>query len=183
MYWCNKRKHNTLLLTIFFFTGLNGCKPEVKQGNGSLKYFDLKKYFTAEALRLTKQHVVVLKTASYNGQQQTKPTPIKDWNRELALFTESDINKASWKDSYTAKANADSIVYTAIDTTLHTRRILIGLSNNKVRCIQINNFTKNMLYQTGEQLAYYPDSLYSIKKQQAIVLLGTNKYTITGKFK
>src|SRR5690349_9757697 len=108
MYWCNKRKHYTLLLlTIFLLSGLNGCKPEVKQGNGSLKYFDLKKYFTAEALRLTKQHPVVLKTANYNGQQQTRHTPIKDWSRELALFTESDINKASWKDSYSAKANAD----------------------------------------------------------------------------
>ncbi len=185
MYWCNPRKQHVcvLLLIVVFWTCIFGCKPEVKQGNGSLRYFDLKRYFNAEATRLNLKQTPILKTASYNGHEYTKPAKIKNWKRELALFIESDINKASWKDSYQVKSNADSIVYNAIDTALHIRQILVILRDTQVRSVRIKNFTKNLLYQTKEQLTYFPDSLYSIKKNQKILFLGLNNYTITGKFR
>jgi hypothetical protein len=180
MCWYKQHKIYALLLVFIF---CYGCKPEVRNANGSVKYFDIKKYFTDEAAKLTQHQRPVAKTVSYNGSAQTKTITIKNWMRELDLFTSSDINKAAWKDLYTMTSNADSIVYTAIDTSLHTRRVLISLKANKITGIQISNFTKNWLYQTKEVLVYYPDSLYYIEKHQAVKLMGVNNYIITGKLK
>jgi hypothetical protein len=184
MYWCNASRYSitglfVLLLTASFWS----CRPEVKQSNGTLKYFDLSGYFKAEAARLAKQHKPIVKTVSYNGKPETKNILIKNWVRELDLFTSSDINKAAWKDSYQIAKSDDSIVYTTIDTNLHSRRIVISLKTSQVKAIIINNFTKNMLYETSEKLIYYPDSLYYIEKHQHVKLLGTNTYQIIGRFK
>ena len=183
MYWCKASRYSiaglfVLLLTAPFWS----CKPEVKQSNGTLKYFDLAGYFKAEAARLGKQNKPIVKTVSYNGKPETKNILIKNWVRELDLFTSSDINKAAWKDTYQIAKSDDSIVYTAIDTNLHSRRIVVSLKTGHVKGIIINNFTKNMLYETSEKLIYYPDSLYFIEKHQHVRLLGTNSYQITGRF-
>ncbi|EHQ29876.1 hypothetical protein Mucpa_5809 [Mucilaginibacter paludis DSM 18603] len=160
----------------------SNCKPVVSH-DGRPPYFDLKAYFTAEAQRLGKQQRLILKTVNYNNQPEEKDVAIKNWQRELALFTESDINKPSWRDSYKKTANNDSIVYRAVDTNLNTRYISIHLKAKQVSGIRIVNFTKNLLYQTKENLSYYPDSLYKIEKHQSVKILGANNYEITGKFK
>jgi hypothetical protein len=183
MYWYKLPKPILLLLICSAsLIYLAGCKPAIKQ-NGSIRYFDLKKYFTDEALRLDKQHKAILKTVNYNNQPEKKTILIKNWQREFALFIESDINKPSWRDSYKGVTNADSIVYTAIDTNLRTRRISISLKANKVTEVHILNFTKNLLYQTKENLNYYPDSAYQIEKHQLVRILGANNYQIIGRFK
>jgi hypothetical protein len=178
MYWY---KLSALVVVIALMAA--GCKPEVKDDKGQLKYFDIKKYFNAEAIRLAKQYPHITKTVSYNGQQETKTVTIKHWQQEFNSFIESDINKAAWKDSYSTNTNGSCITYTATDTTLHTRNLIINLKGNKVASVYVINFTKNMLYQTREALAYIPDSIYIIEKNQKVRLLGNNDYKITGKFK
>ncbi|MBW4891409.1 hypothetical protein KXQ82_16900 [Mucilaginibacter sp. HMF5004] len=181
MFWYKLRPAVVIILLM-----AASCKPEVKDDNGKLKYFDLKKYFNNEAARLTRQYQHINKTVSYNGQQETKNVTIKHWQQELNSFIESDVNKAAWKDSYIQKAeHAYAISYIALDTTLHTRRIEIFFeprNNTKVEKIEISNFTSNMLYKTKEQLVYVPDSIYVIEKNQKVRLLGNNDYKITGKF-
>lgn len=161
---------------------LSSCKPEVRH-DGSQRYFDLKGYFSGEAQRLGKRHKAISKMVNYNNQPETKDIIIKNWQRELALFAESDINKPSWRDSYKQAISNDSIVYTAIDTNLNTRYIAIKLQAKKVSRVRIVNFTKNLLYQTKENLTYYPDSIYRIEKHQSVKILGANNYEITGKLK
>ena len=179
MYWYKNKTVLTIGTVILFMAA---CKPETRD-NGGLKYFDLKKYFTAEAVRLTKRHPHIYKSVNYNNKPENKLILIKNWKRELGLFIESDINKPSWKDSYRISTKHDSIIYTAADTTLRTRNILIVLKNNKVNAVQINNLTKNLLYKTTDHLSYYPDSVYQIEKHQSVQVLGANNYQITGKFK
>ncbi|WP_448699831.1 hypothetical protein ACFGVR_22175 [Mucilaginibacter sp. AW1-3] len=182
MYWCKASRYSTICFFVLLAT-FYGCKPDVKQSNGTLKYFDLSGYFKGEAVRLNQQNKPIVKTVSYNNQPETKTITIKNWPREFDLFITSDINKAAWKDSYTIAKNSDSIVYAAIDTNLHTRQIVLRLKGGQVTGITIDNFTKNMLYQTREKLVYYPDSIYFIEKHQYVKLLGTNNYQITGKFR
>jgi hypothetical protein len=179
MYWYKNKTVLTICISILFMAA---CKPEIKD-NGGLKYFDLKKYFTDEAARLAKLHPHIYKTVNYNNKPENKTILIKNWKRELGLFIESDINKPSWKDSYRVSTKHDSVMYTATDTALRTRNILIVLKNKKVNFIEINNLTKNLLYQTTDHLTYYPDSVYRIEKHQSVKVLGGNNYQITGKFK
>ena len=177
MYWC--KRNIVLALSVVFVAA---CKPEIKD-NGTAKYFDLKKYFTDEAVRMEKLHSTVLKTVNYNGKPEQKKITVTNWKRELGLFIESDINKPAWKDSYRVTTQHDSTIYTAIDTNLRTRSVLIVAKANQVKLIAISNFTKNMLYQTKDVLAYYPDSVYQIEKHQSVRILGSNNYLITGKLR
>ena len=148
-----------------------------------MKYFDLKKYFTDETNRLTKLNQPVFKSVDYNGKAEKKSVTIKNWPRELALFTESDINKAAWRQSYTLSGTKDSIVYNAIDTNLRTRHIWIKMSGEKVKSVRVVNFTTNLLYRTKDSLCYYPDSAYFMAKYQSVKILGTNNYQVIGLFK
>jgi len=177
MYWC--KRNSILALSLLLITA---CKPEIKD-NGTAKYFDLKQYFTNEAARMEKLHSAVFKTVNYNNKPEQKRVLIKNWKRELGLFAESDINKPAWKDSYKVSTQNDSTLYTAIDTNLRTRSVLIVMQAKQVKLIAISNFTKNLLYQTKDVLAYYPDSLYLIEKHQSVKILGSNNYLISGKLR
>ncbi len=167
-----------IISTIFFFPA---CKPDIKETGATGKYFDLKAYFKADSARLSKIPQPILKTVTHNGVTESKKVKIDNWMRELSLFTESDINKPAWRDSYQTQQTDHTIIYMATDTTLKTREILINKKQNgQVKYIAIYNYTKNLLYDTYEKLTYIPDSIYKIEKTQHVKLLGTNKYVITG---
>jgi len=172
---------NRSIFLLFFI--LASCKPAAEK---SLKnsFEDIKGFFESEVIRLNKNKSVVDKTITQNELSETKEGIQIDWENELSLFTGSDINKASWKDSYRIIKDSSSIAYLAIDTTLRTREIRIKMdSNGKPRHILIKNSSKNYLYESTETLMYIPDSAYSIDKYQKVILLGKNKYLIRAEIK
>lgn len=146
-------------------------------------YFDLKKYFTEEASRISKNYPQIKKSVSRNGETETKIVSIQNWPAELALFIESDINKPSWQRSYRKEVSGNFKIYTALDKSLRTRKIVIKQEKKQVIWILIENYTRNELYSTIEKLSYFPGSHYEIRKNQSIRLLGRNQYLITGWFK
>ncbi|QJD94808.1 hypothetical protein HH214_02400 [Mucilaginibacter robiniae] len=157
------------------------CKPDVKSTEGSVKYFELKKFIKADSARLTRAQVIVTKTVQHNNSvSETKQLRIVNWGRELEPFSASDLNKPAWRQSYTIQQAADSIIYTAKYSELITHRMVIYKQDKTVKKIIISNYTKNLLYQTTEQLVYFPDSLYLIDKLQQVKFLGSNRYQIKG---
>ena len=178
MYWCKQR----ITLLLFFgllAIGLTSCRPEIKKAN----FFDLSGYFTKEAARLNARNKPVFKTVEHNGDFEGKKILIRDWNAELSLFKNSDINKPAWSSSYGIYGNNGITIYMAKDIDLRTRRIMIKQENGKVKWIVIyNHAPKNLLYDSFEKLTYIPDSLYLIEKRQSVRVLGTNRYRIKGLF-
>lgn len=158
------------------------CKPEIKETGATLKYFDLKEYFKGDSARLARINPTITKTVSHNGESESKKLKIANWGREFGLFTSSDINKPAWKDSYTVKETADSIVYTAKFTELKTREISIHKSAGKVTLVHVVNNLHNLLYTTIEKLTYVPGSYYLIEKNQQVKVMGANNYLIKGVF-
>lgn len=186
MYWCKGFYSNTKLLcsVLLCVSGLAACRPDVHESTGSKRYFDLKKFISTDSARLNKANLLISKTVSQNkSEEQTRNIIIKNWGQELGLFSASDINKPAWRDSYTIAQKGDSVVYTAKDAELVTRRMVIQTNNGQVKKISINNNTKNLLYKTKEHLVYFPDSLYIIDKLQQVKLIGSNRYLIKGKIK
>jgi hypothetical protein len=182
MYWCKPFK--IFCSVVLCTSGLLACRPDVHESNADRRYFDLRKFINTDSARLNKAHTKVTKTVMHNTDyRQTKDIAIKNWGQELGLFSASDINKPAWRDSYTIQARGDSVVYTANDAELVTRRMAIHAVKGEVKKIEINNFAKNILYQTTEHLVYYPDSLYIIDKLQQVKVIGTNRYLVTGKLK
>ena len=144
-------------------------------------YADVKGFFETEIARLEKTNPEVYKTVARNQASETRSVGNINWKTELSLFSESDINKPAWKNSYKVLNQAGKIIYLASDSSLRTREISINKDRDgKIRKIKILNHTQNMLYTSTEQLTYIPDSLYQISKQQHVVLIGNNQYYIQG---
>src|SRR5690606_13810786 len=126
-------------------------------------YFSLADYFNSEATRLQQVHPEIIKTVSKDNDEEQRKIRIADWKEEFALFIDADINKPAWQNSYRTDSTDTSITYSSIDSTLRTKAIHVERSTaGTLTHIQITNQVSNMLYQTGEQLDYYPDSMYRI---------------------
>lgn len=158
------------------------CKPAIKETGAQIKFFDIKDYFKHEAARLTKLNRDVKKSVEHNGDKDAKKVHIANWDRELNLFTESDINKPAWSRSYAVDSTASNITYKAKFPELKTRYITICRTNGKVTAIEIENDTHNLLYNTTEKLTYLPDTFYQIEKTQKVKVMGGNSYKIKGEF-
>lgn len=142
-------------------------------------YFSLESYFSGEIDRLTSLDNPVKKTVSINGETESQTLRISNWRHELDPFLGADINKAAWKTSYSIDSIENVLVYRALEPDLKTRKITIEKdSGGQVRRIEMENELVNWIYQSKEQLKYVPDSLYEIKKQQTIRIVGTNEYHI-----
>jgi hypothetical protein len=160
---------------------LTFCTEEHTPDNSSKVYFDLKGFFKKEAANFQQKNPVIKKTISKNDLTETKNVIIRNWTNELELFSSSDINKSAWKDLYEVKTSAKVTQYTAREDNLRTRKIIIDKSlNGEVGHVFILNQVANNLYSSTEELNYYPDSLYSIRKKQKILLIGNNDYSIIG---
>lgn len=160
-------------------TGLVSCKSGSDKVEKTHTYFDITGYFSRQTTSLQKRDPLIIKTIVDNGNTETRKVKIADWPTELALFSASDINKASWKNSYSIVKTPLSVSYSAKDSNLKTQRIFIRFDEkNQVKQISISNRSDNILYKDAEQLDFYPDSAYIIHKDQQIRVLGKHKYMI-----
>lgn len=167
---------------IFAFLVLSACAGQ-KEEKDVKTYLDIKTFFTTEARRLSLANPEINKTVARNDASETRTLKNINWETELSLFAESDINKPAWQDSYKVISRAGKTTYLAADSSLRTREINITKDQNgRIRKITILNQVDNMLYSSTEQLLYIPDSVYQISKQQHVAIIGDNRYFITGKF-
>ena len=162
---------------------LGGCAANEQNKPQSAAYFDLKGYFEKEATKLNKLNLEIDKSVAINGSAEQKIVKIKDFNKELSTFIASDINKLSWRGSFTVKKDANAERYITINDKIPVKQIEIHYLNKKIKQIQIVSVTDNILYHSSDTLNYFPDSLYEIRKTQKIKLLKKKVYVVVGKFK
>jgi hypothetical protein len=152
--------------------------------NKQLEYVDLQGFFSAEAGRLNAQKPTFTKTVSINGKTESKLLNKSiDWEKELSVFKEADINKPAFRGMYQIRTSPNRTIYTTLSKNVPVKRIEVEFGDaKKPTGIRIFQLTKNMIYQSTDTLSYYPDSVYSIHKKQVVRVLGTTFYTINGKF-
>jgi len=172
------------LYILIFLVSTLSCTQQKQQGQLNQKpYFDLSRYFQQQAQYLANKKQTVKKTVSKNDLSEKKTLQLTSWTNELELFRSSDINKADWLNSYTVDSTVQLITYHSKDPKLRTKRIAVYKNpEGTIQRISILNSDKNWLYQSVEQLDYFPDSHYKISKKQTIRIMGENTYTIEGKF-
>ena len=172
-------------LPIFILLFLFGCdsQPEQKQEN-ELTYFDLKGYFEKEASRLSKTNPMLSKTVGVNESSETRKIRISDWEKELEIFKDADINKAAWKGMFTEIKQPGRQIYTSNDEKIPVKQLQLYYSEkgDKIKGLQIIIHTDNMLYSSCDTLSYYPDSLYQVNKSQDILLLSKKNYQVSAAF-
>jgi len=170
-------------IAVFAIALLSCNQRKAAEANTSFLYFDIKGYFGKEVARLQKLNSTVQKTVSVNGVTENKTTAITDWQKELAIFVNADINKTSWRGSFKIAKENGADVYTSDNKKIPVKKVVVEKRDLKVNKVEIIIDNKNILYQSQDTLTYYPDSLYQINKQQKIRLLKLKKYLIIGKLK
>ncbi|MCY1525449.1 hypothetical protein D9M68_604280 [compost metagenome] len=171
---------------ILFLLGLSlfaACmKQQEKNEKASPAYFDLKKYFEAEAVRLNKVGLKINKSVAINDDKTQKMVSIEDFNKEFESFISADINKASWRGSFVVKTTPELISYESNSDKIPVKKLELSRKNGKINAIHIFVANQNILYTSQDTLNYFPDSLYQIKKNQKIKLLEMKEYEVIGRF-
>ena len=101
-------------------------------------------------------------------------------------FLEADINKPSWKRSYsidsTTSGNEVQIMYSALEPKLNVRSIEIRKTNNVPTRIKIITEKQNAYYHALQTMEYSPSKEYIISGGQKVILADTTSYLIHSVF-
>jgi hypothetical protein len=170
-----------LLLTVLFFGGCNSSAPEKQRS--VLEYFDLKGYIGKETRRLRQLNPEVDKTVMVDNVVEHKKLKIANWQKELSVFSDADINKSAWKGLFRLHKAKDSETYISDNEKVPVKSLVIRYKAGRIYKIEVLNSSSNILYTSNDTLSYFPDSLYGIKKTQHIKLLNEKNYRITGRFR
>jgi hypothetical protein len=161
------RYYPFLLLLGFLFVA---CAESAGSGEGDLPpvFFDLATYMQEQIDSLANNSVRVEKTIELNGKLETREMDDVNFANDLRVFREADINKPAWVEKYAADTQRLSgrhllITYTALDSSLQTRSLVIDQDRGQVRKIEIFRRTGTVLSDGRHELWYEPARGYSVR--------------------
>jgi len=173
-------------LLLFF-----GCQSQNEQTPKDTafdpNYFDLKGYFEEEIDRLQRADAPVRKRVVVNAQSEEKTLDTLDFEQELEVFVESDINEPDWLDKYQVDSTFQNnrltrLTYQALDEQLRTRRLEINFADEQVERIDVLNSGTSRVAGSEQQLTYLPDSGYTITSRQYTILSKDDSLRIEVRF-
>ncbi|MBX7205224.1 MAG: hypothetical protein K1X81_07350 [Bacteroidia bacterium] len=172
---------------ILFFV-LAACENVKDKAAASNKYFSLTQFANeveADIARDTTRNFE--KKVTINGKSEVKNSIKPDWNTDLELLRQMDINKPSWQLSFsqteTALPNGQLIRISASDSMPQVKEVrIVKDKKGKVREVFAIKHTQNLLYELTQSVHYFTDSLYQIKSSQKIWLLGDKEFFLETKF-
>lgn len=153
---------------------LVGCQPDIETADRQRSFFDLEAYFQQQIDSLNAAQPSLRKSATIGERKEEKELRELDYTEELQIFQQSHINRPAWSDKYQVDSTIrngqlNAITYTALDTSLNTRSIIIDFAQGRVSRIQIENRSQSMIADTEQQLQYIPGSSYRIFSSQQTV--------------
>lgn len=152
-----------------------------------LYFFDLAGFFDQEIQHLKGEKIKAHKKVQYNDKEDVLQPQQLDYEKELAVFVHSDINKLSWREKYQADTvrngnNIRSIHYRALDDQLKTRNITIDFKESEVAQITIRNRLKSIMANNWQELEYVPGKGYQVQGTQQMRWAGKDKMGIQVEF-
>lgn len=147
----------SLLLVLFV---LFSCKEELLESNKSKHFFDLKAFVKSQAELLSKQGMPVIKKVAKGGKSEQVTLSKLNWEQELNLIAESDLNRPSWKNHYdidTARSDDSYVVtYTGQNKDLAVKRIVLTFRNSDhaFMALTIEKSSENFLYTSWQKIYY-----------------------------
>ncbi len=177
-----------IVIFLFIAIGSTSCEELANQSlPNDVVFFDLKAFMTQEINRLNSQKPTVKKTTGVNGQTETKTLQLKDFQTELKIFQEADINKLAWIDKYQADSvfvgnQLLSIAYTAMENKLTTKELKVDFKDGVVSKIHVATKASSIVTDVEKQLIYEPDIRYSILSKQNTTGSSPNEVKVEGEF-
>ncbi len=170
---------------------ISSCQNKETADHTTTKpYFDLKGFFVHEIQTLNSKQARLNKTVWLNEREEKKSgMTALNWENELALFADADLNKAAFigqyhTDTLPVAADTIGIVYTALKPDLRVQRAALYCSPDQktVYRIDIKNKVRNPLYSSDEALYYIPQKEYGISNRQKVMWRKADSLSIKGVF-
>lgn len=170
--------------SIFIVLFLNACGPNNSVSNSA--YFDLKNYFIAEGDLHNSLHDKAQKILVKGDHSETRIFTINNWIDELTPFIESDINKPSWKNSFTVDSmvneNKIQVTYLNKDKSVPVKTLIIEKIDQHISKITIETEKENIFYSAKSTMEYTPALGYLIKNRQKSFLSDPDDFELKVNF-
>lgn len=176
------------IFSVILFFSLMACKSGQEKKAEYKKYFDLIQFGEQEKASLEGDTTGIFeKRVTVNGKCEVKKMNKIEWDTDLELLREFDINKPSWQSSFsqteTVLPNGQLIRIIATDSMPQVKEVkVVKNQSGKVMEVYAIRCTKNFLYELTQSVHYFTDSLYQLKSSQKIWLLGDKKFFMEIKF-
>ena len=179
-------KKTTYRITSFVFILLHlSCNKSVDNSVRTNTYFSIRDFFKNETKRLANSKTSVRKTIMKGDTfEEIKLTP-KNWQEELVIFSECDINKPAWVRSYSldsiVKPDYTIVTYTTVEN-IPVKKIILVKNKTGVLSVSIEKNTSNLIYESSQNLIYSAKNGYEIIGEQKVYFLSPNQYRISTTF-
>ncbi|MFO0468332.1 MAG: hypothetical protein ACK5ZX_03385 [Bacteroidota bacterium] len=161
------------ILIFLLFIVVFSCSNNGKVNNQpSSSFFSMIDFMEDEKKWMVNDKISLIKILSLNGETDTIYVEQPDFELELDVFINADINKPALSDKYSVDSIFRSeklykITYTAKDEKLKTRKLSVRFDDqNKVVNIDIRLFNGSPITKNVQHLIYRPNYGYVIKNEQ-----------------
>ncbi len=174
------------LSTVFGFLALMiafSCQDSNEIQTDSIQYFDMHQFVQNEIEQLNKQNKTLKKIIYANDTSDTLFIQKPDWQKELQVFSSSNINKPTLYATYQVDTNVNIIQYQSLKTKNKVEALSIHYTTSnlsKIEKIEIRNRQENFITQSTEFLLYQPTQGYSIDIQQNLISQQGNAFKVVG---
>ncbi len=183
-----------IILTYLGCVALWACDVPKPTQNKITQFFDIAQ-FTQQQINIliARQRAQpdwrVHKTIHHNSQTESHELAIKDWNKELALFQQTNLNKPTLLDAYRMDTLRDEITqdiqrirYIANADNIYTQAVDIQYKAQQPYSISIINKSHNTIYTNEQYLEYISDKGYKIVQKQRIWGWRSDEFTVEATF-
>ncbi len=175
------------ILTIF------SCNSPSSQSD-TKTYFDLKGLLDAQIKLLNQSKPLVKKSLMVSNNQEQTAVTITDWEKELELFRQADLNKPAYKQSYetikSEKADTTTIEYRLKNTEKLPVKVLRIFLNKDQQFMGLwaEVHQENMIYHSDKTLLMSCDpsksgatiKSYQVKGYQKLVYFDEKPFSVRG---
>jgi len=167
---------------------LTAC-TETENTIQSKQYYDLAGTLNEHISRLESKHPQVEKTVVIKDKQDKIVTSDIDWNKELELFLQTDLNKQSYQSAYTIQKEENVISYQLkAGEKMPVKQLIVKLDAKGLpQHIEAEMYAKNYLYESEKKLTADFESnhlkRYQITGYQQLFIGSKKTFSIEGKIK
>ncbi|NUN99764.1 MAG: hypothetical protein HUU01_04020 [Saprospiraceae bacterium] len=176
-----------LLATALMFLSI-ACQPASEEPQSMETasvpvFFDLKNYMSGQVEALKNTRPQAKKRVSINGKTEEQHSDAINFEEELAIFINSDINKPAWSDKYTKDSSFSAgqlqyIRYIAKEENLKTQLLQVSFTAGTVSKIEIQNRTSAAIVTAEEIMTYTPGKGYSIIHKEMPALAKARNFSV-----
>ncbi|MFK7806823.1 MAG: hypothetical protein AB8F74_03385 [Saprospiraceae bacterium] len=172
----------TALLLLFY-----SCSEENERFSTASSFFDLKLFFNKELDDISLVNEIQ-KTVEINGVMETETLSKNNLEKEINVFSNSDINRLAWLDKYqvdsvfTDQGLLRFLRHRAIDKSMRTQLLEVCYSKQKVTSIFIRNIIDGFATNSKKEITYAPGYGYSILTEQKTLFGSRQEFKVDVKY-